>query len=121
LNLGLRDAATIAEVVVAARRRGRDVGATDVTESYDRMRQADITSRTLAVDLLNRSLLSDLLPIQAARGLGSYLINCIGSLRRAAMREGVLPTTSQPRLMRGESLSDPASSTLKNLLLADTG
>jgi 2-octaprenyl-6-methoxyphenol hydroxylase len=104
LNLGLRDAATVAELVVTARREGRDVGADDLTAQYDRIRRADVTSRTLAVDLLNRSLLSDFLPLQAARGLGLYLLEWMGPLRRALMREGVTPAASQPRLMRGEAL-----------------
>jgi 2-octaprenyl-6-methoxyphenol hydroxylase len=104
LNLGLRDAATIGELVAAAHRKGRDIGASELTEQYDRMRRADIMSRTLAVDLLNRSLLSDFLPLQAARGLGLFLMRRIGPLRRAAMREGVMPLASQPRLMRGEAL-----------------
>jgi 2-octaprenyl-6-methoxyphenol hydroxylase len=104
LNLGLRDAATIAELAVAARRDGGDVGADDLTARYDRMRRADVASRTLAVDLLNRSLLSDLLPLQGARGLGLFLIDRISPLRRAVMREGVAPLASQPRLMRGEML-----------------
>ena len=56
-----------------------------------RERRADVTSRTLAVDLLNRTLLSDFLPVQGARGLGLYLIDRIGPLRRAVMREGVAP------------------------------
>ena len=73
LNLGLRDAATIGELVVAARRDGGDVGADDLTARYDHMRRADVASRTLAVDLLNRSLLSDFLPLQGARGLGLFL------------------------------------------------
>jgi 2-octaprenyl-6-methoxyphenol hydroxylase len=68
------------------------------------MRRADIMSRTLAVDLLNRSLLSDFLPLQAARGFGLFLLHCVAPLRRAAMREGVMPLASQPRLMRGEAL-----------------
>jgi 2-octaprenyl-6-methoxyphenol hydroxylase len=104
LNLGLRDAATVAELAVTAHRGGRDVGADEVTRRYDRMRRADVTSRTLAVDLLNRSLLSDFLPVQGARGLGLFLLDRVGALRRAAMREGVLPFASQPRLMRGEAL-----------------
>jgi 2-octaprenyl-6-methoxyphenol hydroxylase len=104
LNLGLRDAATIGELVVAARRSGGDIGASELTERYDRMRRADIMSRTLAVDLLNRSLLSDFLPLQAARGLGLFLMRRIAPLRRAAMREGVMPLASQPRQMRGEPL-----------------
>ena len=104
LNLGLRDAATISELVVAARRDGRDVGANELTDRYDRMRRADIMSRSLAVDLLNRSLLSDFLPLQAARGVGLFLMRRSAALRRAAMREGVMPLASQPRLMRGEAL-----------------
>jgi 2-octaprenyl-6-methoxyphenol hydroxylase len=104
LNLGLRDAATVAELVADARRAGADVGADELTAHYDRTRRADVTSRTLAVDLLNRSLLSDFLPLQGARGLGLFLVDRIGPLRRAVMREGVSPLASQPRLMRGEPL-----------------
>ena len=63
-----------------------------------------MASRTLAVDLLNRSLLSDFLPVQGMRGLGLYLLERIGPLRRAVMREGVTPAAARPRLMRGEAL-----------------
>ena len=104
LNLGLRDAACIGELVVSARRDGGDVGAGDLLARYDALRRADVKSRTLAVDLLNRTLLSDFLPVQSARGLGLYLIDRIGPLRRAVLREGVAPAASQPRLMRGEVL-----------------
>jgi 2-octaprenyl-6-methoxyphenol hydroxylase len=104
LNLGLRDAATIAELVVAARREGGDVGASDLLSRYDALRRADVRSRTLAVDWLNRTLLTDFLPVQGARGLGLYALDRIGPLRRAVMREGVTPSASPPRLMRGEAL-----------------
>jgi len=102
--MGLRDAATIGELAVAACRDGRDIGGMDVLADYDRLRRADIGSRTFAIDLLNRTLLSDFLPVQGARGLGLYLIDRIGPLRRAVMREGMAPTRAQPRLMRGEVL-----------------
>src|SRR4029079_1817898 len=104
LNLGLRDAATIAELVVSARRDGGDIGSESLTGRYENMRRADVGSRGIAVDLLNRSLLSDFLPLQSARGLGLYLLDRIGPLRRTMMCEGVAPATSQPRLMRGEAL-----------------
>jgi len=103
LNLGLRDAATIGELVVAAHRAGDDVGG--VADRYEHMRRADVTSRALAVDLLNRSLLSDFLPLQGARGFGLFLMKRLGPLRRVIMREGVAPSASMPRLMRGETLS----------------
>lgn len=102
LNLGLRDAATIAEIVADARRDGGDVGAPEVTARYDRQRRADVMSRTIAVDVLNRSLLTDFLPAQGARGLSLYLVDRIAPLRRALMREGTTPAAAQPRLMRGE-------------------
>jgi 2-octaprenyl-6-methoxyphenol hydroxylase len=104
LNLGLRDAAAIGELAVAAHRAGRDIGGINTLVHYDKMRRADVASRTMAVDLLNRTLLTDFLPVQGARGLGLYMLDCIGPLRRALMREGVEPRASQPRLMRGEAL-----------------
>jgi 2-octaprenyl-6-methoxyphenol hydroxylase len=103
LNLGLRDAATIGELVVEMRRDGGDVGAPEVLARYDRMRRADVTTRAFAVDALNRSLLTDFLPVQGVRGFGLYLLDRIAPLRRAVMREGVEPA-AQPRLMRGEVL-----------------
>jgi 2-octaprenyl-6-methoxyphenol hydroxylase len=102
LNLGLRDAATLAEIVAAARRHGDDIGSPAIIARYDAARRADVTTRRIAVDLLNRSLLTDFLPAQAVRGLSLYLVDRIGPLRRALMREGVGPFASQPRLMRGE-------------------
>jgi 2-octaprenyl-6-methoxyphenol hydroxylase len=104
LNLGLRDAATIGELAASANRGGHDIGGTDVLARYDRMRGADVGTRSLAIDLFNRTLLTDFLPVQSARGLGLYMIDRIGPLRRAVMREGVAPAAAQPRLMRGEVL-----------------
>jgi len=101
LNLGLRDAVTIAEIAGDIHRRGGDIG--NATTEYDRRRRPDIASRTLAVDLLNRSLLSDFLAVQGLRGLGLYALDRIGALRRAAMREGVAPRTGMPALMQGET------------------
>jgi 2-octaprenyl-6-methoxyphenol hydroxylase len=104
LNLGLRDAATISELAIRGDRQHLDIGGAEMLASYDRLRRADVSSRTFAIDLLNRTLLSDFLPAQSMRGLGLYLIDRIGPLRRAVMREGVAPAAARPRLMRGEAL-----------------
>jgi 2-octaprenyl-6-methoxyphenol hydroxylase len=104
LNLGLRDAATIGELAVEAWRSGGDPGEPALLSRYDAARRTDIKSRSVAIDLLNRTLLSDFLPVQGVRGLGLFLIDRIGPLRRAVLREGVAPSASQPRLMRGEAL-----------------
>ncbi|MGB6511030.1 MAG: UbiH/UbiF family hydroxylase [Xanthobacteraceae bacterium] len=102
LNLGLRDGATLAEIVADACRQGLDIGAPNALARYDRQRRADATSRTIAIDMLNRSLLTDFFPVHGARGLSLYLVDRSGPLRRVLMREGVTPAASQPRLMRGE-------------------
>jgi 2-octaprenyl-6-methoxyphenol hydroxylase len=104
LNLGLRDAATIAELVIAARSADEDIGSDALLAHYDDLRRGDVAGRTFAVDILNRSLLSDFIAVQGARGLGLFLMDRFGPLRRAVMREGVAPAASQPRLMRGEAL-----------------
>jgi 2-octaprenyl-6-methoxyphenol hydroxylase len=98
LNLGVRDAVAIAEIAGDIHRRGGDIA--DAITTYDRGRRADIASRSFAVDLLNRSLLSDFLAVQGVRGLGLYALDRIGPLRRAAMREGVAPRAGLPALMR---------------------
>jgi 2-octaprenyl-6-methoxyphenol hydroxylase len=54
--------------------------------------------------VLNRSLLTGFIPAHALRGVSLYLVDRVDPLRRALMREGVAPTVSQPRLMRGESV-----------------
>jgi len=86
LNLGLRDAATIAEVAADIHRAGGDVGGRDAIAAYIEQRRTDIAALTVAVDLLNRSLLSEFLPVQGLRGLGLYALGRIGPLRRAVMR-----------------------------------
>lgn len=103
LNLGLRDAANIGELAILACRRKNDIGGAAVLARYDRLRRADVASRAFAVDLLNRTLLTDFLPVQGARGFGLYFLQRIGPLRRALMREGVGRTGHEPQLMRGET------------------
>jgi 2-octaprenyl-6-methoxyphenol hydroxylase len=92
LNMGLRDAADIAEIVGQAVASGEDPGSPQVLKRYDSARRADVTSRTFAIDIANRSLLSDLLPMQSLRAAGLHLIGSFGPLRRLAMREGLAPS-----------------------------
>ena len=92
LNMGLRDAADIAGIVEHAMMSGEDPGAPQVLKRYDTARRADVASRTFAIDIANRSLLSDFWPLQSLRAVGLHLIGSIGPLRRIAMREGLAPS-----------------------------
>jgi 2-octaprenyl-6-methoxyphenol hydroxylase len=86
LNLGLRDVAALVNAAEAA-----DPGAADGLATYDRSRASDVRTRTGAVDALNRSLLSDLLPVDFARGLGLLALDSFAPLRRFVMRQGLTP------------------------------
>ena len=109
LNLGLRDAALIAELAQDAASHNRDIAGRDVLEEYDRRRRLDILPRTALVDFLNRSLFSGTMPLQGLRGLGLFMLDTVGPLRRAVMRQGMEPQSNLPLLMQREpeqSLAD---------------
>jgi len=90
LNLSLRDIMALKELV-ADSEPANHLG---IGERFDRKRQADIRSRTVSVDLLNRSLLSDFLPVQFLRSAGLHLLSALGPLRSIVMREGIEPLGS---------------------------
>jgi len=92
LNMGLRDAADLADLVREAMLSGEDPGSPRVMKRYDSTRRADVLSRTFAIDIANRSLLSDFLPMQSLRAAGLHLMGSFGPLRRFAMREGLAPS-----------------------------
>lgn len=100
LNLGFRDAATIAEIAGSAQRAGADIGGDDVLANYDRLRRRDMTSRVFAVDVLNRSLLSAIPGVHLARGFGLFALATSRRLRARVMREGVMPSSDAPEFMQ---------------------
>ncbi len=100
LNLGLRDVAALVEAMGDGAGAG-DPGSPKVLSRYDRGRRTDVWMRVGGVELLNRSLLAGLLPVQVARTFGLGALRNVGPLRRAVMREGVVPHLSLPALMRG--------------------
>jgi 2-octaprenyl-6-methoxyphenol hydroxylase len=86
LNLGFRDVRALRRLLA---RHAEDPGAPAALEAYHAARQADVRTRTLAVDLMNRSLLTDFLPVQALRGIGLTLASSVPVMRRSLMRQGL--------------------------------
>jgi len=97
LNMGLRDVADIADVVRDSLALGEDPGAPTALNRYASARRADVMSRTFAIDIANRSLLTAFLPMQTLRAAGLHLIGSFGPLRRLAMREGLAPSWRSSR------------------------
>ncbi len=104
LNMGLRDVAALAEVMIDARRLGLDVGDAAVLERYQRWRRFDNTLMLAATDALNRLFSNELEPLRLARNVGLAVVDRLGPLKRVFMRQAMGLTGDLPRLMRGEPL-----------------
>lgn len=88
LNLGLRDITQAIQAIIDA---GGPQNAPQAVRAFNRRRRVDVTSRTAGVDLLNRTLLSSFLPVQALRAGGLAALSAFPPLRLLAMREGMTP------------------------------
>jgi len=104
LNLGLRDVGALAEVLVAARRRGEDFGAGDVLERYAQWRRFDTATAALAMDGFNRLFSNDSPILRTVRDAGLGIVGAIPGLRRRFIREAAGLTGETPRLMQGRVL-----------------
>ena len=104
LNLGLRDVAALAEVLVMAQRRGEDIGAPDVLERYQSWRRFESTTLALGMDGVNALFSNDNQALRAARDAGLGLVNRIAPLRRAFMRQAAGLSGQTARLLAGRPL-----------------
>ena len=104
LNLGLRDVAALAEVLVQAARRGDDMGSAVTLAEYQRWRRFDSTFLALGMDSVNRLFSNDNPILRAGRGLGLGLVNSLPGLRRGFMRQAAGLSGDLPRLLAGHPL-----------------
>ncbi|MFN3722005.1 MAG: FAD-dependent monooxygenase [Paracoccaceae bacterium] len=104
LNLGLRDVAALAEVLVDATRRGEDPGAADVLERYQRWRRFDSTTLALGMDSVNRLFSNDNPVLRLARDLGMAAVGALPGLRRGFIRQAAGLNGDLPRLLTGQTL-----------------
>ncbi len=104
LNLGLRDAAALAEVIVDALRCGSDPGALGAVERYAAWRRRDQGSVTWFTDALVRVFSSRLGPLRAGRDFGMLAIDLVPGLKAGLARRAMGLAGHQTRLARGLSL-----------------
>ena len=103
LNLGFKDVAALAEVVLDAARLGLDFGALNIVQRYERWRRFDSFALAAATDALNRLFSNDFAPLRLARDIGLGVVDGIGPLRRFFMRHAGGDVGKLPRLLRGEA------------------
>ena len=103
-NMGLRDVAALAEVLVDAVKLGLDIGEDRVLQKYVRWRRFDTNLMLAATDGLNRLFSNNLGPARLARDLGLAAVNRCPPLKRFFVRHAMGLVGNLPRLLRGDSL-----------------
>ena len=103
LNLGLKDAAALAETLLDAARLGRDIGALDTLKRYERWRRFDSLALAASTDAMNRLFSNDIAPLRHLRDLGLGIVDAIGPARRFFMRHAGGDVGKLPKLLKGEA------------------
>ena len=104
LNLGLKDVAALAEVVVDAARLGIDFGRADVLERYQRWRRFDTMAMGLATNSLNFLFSNKSTLLRTVRDIGLGLVDRTPPLKEMFIRQAAGLTGEVPRLLKGEAL-----------------
>ena len=104
LNLGIRDVAVLAELVIDARRLGLDIGDEGVLRRYQQWRRFDALALATVTDGLNRLFSNALPPVRLVRDLGLAVVQRLPPLKRILMRDAMGLFGDLPRLVRGEPL-----------------
>ncbi|MET3968780.1 MULTISPECIES: ubiquinone biosynthesis hydroxylase [unclassified Bradyrhizobium] len=104
LNMGLKDVAALAEVVVDAARLGMDLGGVDVLERYQRWRRFDTMAMGLATNSLNFLFSNQSTLLRTVRDIGLGLVDRAPPLKNLFIRQAAGLTGEIPRLLKGEAL-----------------
>lgn len=104
LNMGLKDVAALAEVVVDAARLGMDLGGADVLERYQRWRRFDTMAMGVATNSLNFLFSNQSTLLRSVRDIGLGIVDRTPPLKNLFIRQAAGLTGEIPRLLKGEAL-----------------
>jgi len=99
LNMGLRDAAALADVVAESHAVGLDLGGAAIGD-YEAWRNFDNKTLALSTDMLNRLFSNNIAPIRHARRLGLAAVNRFKPVQKFFMKEAAGETGTLPSLLR---------------------
>ena len=100
LNLGLRDIAELAELIIDAKKSGADIGSDDLLKSYQRARRTDNMLMAAATDSLNKLFSNDITPVRILRKIGLRLVQAAPPARKFFMRQAMGASGLLPRLIK---------------------
>ena len=105
VNIGLLDAAALAEVLVDAHKRGKDIADIAVLKRYEAMRRNENLKMMTVMDVFYQSFSNDILPVKFIRNLGLGLAQRLTPVRNKVMKAAMGLEGKLPKLAKGESLS----------------
>lgn len=104
LNLGFRDVAALAEIVVETARLGLDIGSMEVLERYQSWRRFETVRMGVTTDILNRLFSNDISPIRLLRDVGLGIVDRMPKVKKYFIQEAAGLTKGSPKLLLGEAL-----------------
>lgn len=104
LNLGFKDAAALAQVVVETDRLGLDIGAVTVLERYERWRRFDTVQMGVVTDVLNRLFSNDIGPLRMLRTVGLGIVDRLPGLKKGFINQAAGRGAGNPALLNGEAI-----------------
>ncbi|HEY4201329.1 MAG TPA: FAD-dependent monooxygenase [Devosiaceae bacterium] len=104
LNLGLKDVAALAEVMIEAMRLGLDHGGNDVLMAYERWRRFDTALMALVTDGMNRLFSNDVAPVRAVRDFGLGLVDRLPPVKEFLIGRAAGLERGGPRLLLGHPI-----------------
>ncbi len=105
VNIGLLDAAALAEVILEAVQQGRNIADVSVLKRYEKMRHTENFKMMTVMDIFYKTFSNDVLPLKFLRNLGLGLAERVTPLKNKVMRNAMGLEGALPKLARGERLS----------------
>lgn len=104
VNIGLLDAAALAQTLIAAKRAGQDIGALPALREFEKMRRHNNLAMMTAMDMFYRVFGVANLPVRAFRNLGLGLAERLTPAKKLAMKYAMGLAGQLPKLARGEAI-----------------
>ncbi len=104
LNLGIRDVAALAEVLIISRRLGEDIGSRQVLNKYSKWRNVDVSSVVFFTDFANKIFSNDNYLKKFTTGLAFKLLNESKTIKNYLISEASGLSGDIPKLLKGSKL-----------------
>ena len=102
LNLGLRDVASIGEIIINAHRRGEDIGSLAVLKRYETWRRFETSMMAATTDIINKTFSNNNMILKTVTNLGLRFLNENQFLKKHLIREAAGLNGNIPKLLQGK-------------------